>query len=290
MPFHDVDDARLHFFSSGVGSPPVVFIHGALCQHDDWRHQLDHFAVRHRVLAPDLRGHGQSRDQPGPIGVERFASDVLAMLNEQCIDEPVVLVGHSMACRVLLQLCWHAPERIAALVFVDGAYLVSSPLGEIEDRARIERADLARERANALFVGQDPADRLRVGFAGMFFDERFAAERDRVLAHAVSLPAEVPRELMPGFAAWDVMNLERTLAAVRVPVLVFACTRMDGQHERRPLRVGETTAWLDALAMHAPHAEIVRMHDAGHFPMLEQPAFINDRIHTFLAANRLSGT
>ncbi|MEZ5652483.1 MAG: alpha/beta hydrolase [Burkholderiaceae bacterium] len=287
MPFYDLDDAHLFYEDTGSGSPPIVFVHGALCQHDDWRHQIPPFARRHRVLAPDLRAHGRSREQPGQIGVERFSIDVRAMLDAAGVVEPAVLVGHSMGCRVLLQIWRDAPERVAALVFVDGAYLVPTPLGDLDDDARRSRADDARRRALELFIGGGPAARLQVGFTGMFFDERFAAERDRVLDHALSLPSEVPRELMPGFAAWDVMNLESVLATVTVPALAFASTKMDGASERRPLGPNESTAWLQALSQHVPGAEIVRLHGTGHFVMLEQPALVNERIARFIDDHRL---
>lgn len=288
MPIHEIDGAKLFVHEAGASGPPIVFIHGALCQHDDWRHQTGFFANGYRVFAPDLRGHGRSREQPGPISVERFAADVLAMLSAAGTNEPAVLVGHSMGCRVLLQIWANAPDRVAALVFVDGAYLVTEPLGALDEAARARRASLAREQAQALFLGSGKGR--RASFGNMFFDERFASERDRMQAHADSLPASVARELMPGFAAWDVMNLERILGTVTAPTLVFASTCMDGSRTRRPLRESDTTAWLRALATHAPAADVYRHYDAGHFLMIEQPELVNRRIGGFLARHGLANT
>lgn len=287
MPTLAIDDATLHYAHAGSGEPVLAFIHGALCRHTDWRHQLARFAATHRVLAPDLRAHGASDGAPGRVSVEQFADDLIALLDHLGVAR-AVLVGHSMGCRVALQAWRRAPARVAAMVFVDGAYQVPALLGTIDRAERAVLADAAQARAAALFR-DDPAARIRTGFARMFFEERFAAERDAVVAHAAALPAFVPRELMPGFARWDVLEMEPTLATLRVPVLAIASTRMDGRSERAPLRPGETTAWLDALAALVPGARIVRLHDCGHFAMLERPDAVNAQIADFLAVNALSG-
>jgi len=56
MPFLDLPDARIFYKSQGDGGTPIVFVHGALCGHEDWNSQFAHFGTRQRVVACDLRG------------------------------------------------------------------------------------------------------------------------------------------------------------------------------------------------------------------------------------------
>ena len=58
MPTATLKASTIHYAQRGAGAPAIVMVHGALCTHDDWRFQIAHFARRHRVVAPDLHGHG----------------------------------------------------------------------------------------------------------------------------------------------------------------------------------------------------------------------------------------
>jgi pimeloyl-ACP methyl ester carboxylesterase len=286
MPTIDLPATRLQYARAGAGEPPLVFVHGALCDHADWRHQLAHFGASHAVLAPDLHGHGGSAQTPGRIRVEAFAEDVLALCDAEGMSR-VVLVGHSMGCRVLLQAWSQSPERIAALVFVDGAYLVPQRPGPLAPAERERQALAAHERAAALYRDVEPAQQARQGFSQMFFDPRFDALRNAIVEKVAALPPHVARELMPGFAAWDVLHLERVLATVSVPVLVFASTFMNAARQRVSLSPGVQTPWLEALQALVPQAEVHRHHGAGHFLMLEQPDAVNAAIDDFLRRHGL---
>lgn len=288
MPTIELPGTTVHHVAAGRGEPAIVFVHGALCTHEDWAPQYAHSAARHRVVALDLHGHGGSANTPGRIDVGAFAQDVIGLCDALGLGR-VVLVGHSMGCRVLLQTWRDAPDRVAALVFVDGAYLVPGLLGGISEAEREARALAAQANAAAMYADVEPAERARHGFAQMFFDPRFDALRDAIVARAAALPPHVARELMPGFAGWDVRHLERTLATIRVPMLVLASTYMNAARQRVSLAPGIDTPWLAALRTHAPSAEVVRFHGAGHFLMLEQPAEVNAAVDAFLARHGLAG-
>ena len=128
MPWLNDAGATTHYSCTGAGDPALVFVHGALCALQDWQAQLDHFSQRHRVLALDLYGHGCSCVDADHIGVASFARQVRAVCAAQGVDT-AVLVGHSMGCRVLLEVWRQHPALVAGLVFVDGAYLVPGLIG-----------------------------------------------------------------------------------------------------------------------------------------------------------------
>jgi pimeloyl-ACP methyl ester carboxylesterase len=283
--------ARVTYADTGQGRPALVWLHGALCSHADWAGSLAHFAPRHRCIAPDLPGHGASPAGPAAIGVRAYALVVRELCAALALDD-VVLVAHSMSCRVALQAavgldgegpaCAGPLPGLRGLVLVDGAYLTLRLLGDADAAERQALAAQARARAAALYETATPMARAARGFGQMFFDPAFDAVRDRMIERARALPPEVARALMPDFAAWDVEHMEQVLPRLRVPVLAFVCTYMNSAHERVRLAADTRTPWIEALQQHVRALELERVPGAGHFPMLEQQQAVHGRIEAWL--------
>ena len=108
-----VGGARLYYQDRGHG-PPLLLVHGLGASHADWNAQIDYFARIFRVIAPDLRGHGDSDHRP-PYGVLPFADDLLQLADQLNLGS-FLLAGHSMGGAVALQMALLKPERIAKLV------------------------------------------------------------------------------------------------------------------------------------------------------------------------------
>ena len=85
--------SRLAFSEHGAG-PPLLLVHGVMITGGMFEPVLDHFAARHRVIVPDLRGHGRSRGLPPPFTVERLARDLADLLDHLDVDTVDVL-GYS---------------------------------------------------------------------------------------------------------------------------------------------------------------------------------------------------
>lgn len=283
----DFEGQAVHWVDQGSGAPALVFVHGALCDHHDWDHQLEAFRTRHRVLAPDLPGHGASGKDPSSIGVLAYGRMLRTACRQLGLDD-LVLVGHSMGCRAVLQAAVGADGAalpgLRGLVLVDGAYLVPELPGPQTAEQRQSLADAAHARAAALYADVEPAERARIGIAQMFFDERFAAVRDAMIDRARALPASTARTLMPDFARWDVAHLEDALARLRIPVLALVCTYMSAAHRRVQLDAATRTPWMQALERHVPRCTLERIDGAGHFPMIEDPERVNARVRAWLDA------
>lgn len=112
-----VNGLHMHVRSVGQG-PAVVLLHGFPDTHMVWRKQVGPLVkAGYRVLAPDLRGHGQT-DAPGPVSayrLEHVCADVLAMLDALGIAR-ARLVGHDWGAVAGWMLCMDAPERIEQFV------------------------------------------------------------------------------------------------------------------------------------------------------------------------------
>ena len=122
MAYLTLPGTRLSYERAGDGNPPLVFVHGIACAHDDWRAQLNSFRTGRCMVACDLRGHGASTGDPAQCDIETYGADVCALLRALDLP-PAVLIGHSAGCRVVLQAYAAAPPRVASLVLVDGSRL-----------------------------------------------------------------------------------------------------------------------------------------------------------------------
>jgi pimeloyl-ACP methyl ester carboxylesterase len=117
----DVRGVRLRWFEGGSGAP-LALLHGYGGAASNWTLMAPALAERHRVLVPDLPGHGGSSALPGPaLQIDPYADRVGELL-----DEPTVLVGHSFGGVVALRLAVRRPELVRGIVLAGAAGIASS--------------------------------------------------------------------------------------------------------------------------------------------------------------------
>jgi len=112
------DDQVIHYLDSGTGLP-VVLIHAFANDHALWRSQREVLGDRYRFITPDLRGFGASMRTAGEmVSMDRYADDVVAMLDELKVDRAVV-GGISLGGYVALSLVLRFPDRVRGLVLAN---------------------------------------------------------------------------------------------------------------------------------------------------------------------------
>ena len=99
--------------------PVVVLLHGFPLSREMWVEQLRALGSTYRVIAPDLRGHGESEAPKGAYTMDEMADDVVELLDHLGADGPVVLGGLSMGGYVALSLVLRHPRRVAGLMLFD---------------------------------------------------------------------------------------------------------------------------------------------------------------------------
>lgn len=115
-----VDGARLHYAVGGVG-PPIVLVHGLGGTVENWRGIAPALAKKHRVLVPDLPGHGRSELLPGTIRhLDPYADAVASVLEAEGVDR-AVWVGHSLGAVVALCAAVRRPEIVRGIVLAGAA-------------------------------------------------------------------------------------------------------------------------------------------------------------------------
>jgi len=265
---------ELSYLDSGDG-PAVLFIHGLLGSHRNWAHLVDALDTRHRVVAPDLIGHGASAKPMGDYSLGAHAATLRDLLDHLAIDR-VTLVGHSLGGGIAMQFCYLFPDRVERLVLVSSGGLGRSvsPLlrsatlpgaswvlalaasGWVRDRAEAVGGTLRR-------VGLRPSADLTEGWLG-FSSLSEAETRRAFLATARSV-------IDPG--GQTVTAHDHLPMAIAVPTLVVWGT----QDRMIP-------AWHATTAQQAIAGSRVELFEgAGHFPHLEQPERFARLLGDFMA-------
>lgn len=126
---------RLHYVDWGnEEAPPLLLVHGGCdhCRNWDWVAQR--LRDRYHVIAPDLRGHGDSQWMlGGSYGISEFVYDIAQLLH-QTKNTPVKIIAHSLGGHIALRYAGLYPETVEKLIVIEGLGL--SPEKEAEQAAR----------------------------------------------------------------------------------------------------------------------------------------------------------
>src|SRR5262249_194496 len=124
----------------GSGQPPLLFVHGVACDGNYFAPQVQEFRRRHRTVAVDLRGHGESSRPHQRYTMDGFADDLAWLCQQLNIERPVA-VGHSMGGIVALVLAARYRDLPRAVVMVDSPIAaLDGPPSASDPRRRILEA------------------------------------------------------------------------------------------------------------------------------------------------------
>jgi 3-oxoadipate enol-lactonase len=243
----------LYFTERGSG-PPLLLIHGLMVTGEMFEPIIEQLATRHRVIAPDLRGHGRSRGLPPPYTVVQLANDLSRLLDHLGIDATAVL-GYSQGGAIAQQLVLDHPTRCSRLVL---ACTYAFNMATLRERLEGHLVPLLIR-----VLGMRRFARLVIG-QGM---KHVAKERSDMV---VRLIAGQDRELM--LAAWKetmAFDSRRRLAEIKCQTLIIAGSNDQAvpMHHAKMLHDGITGSGL-VIIDGADHAliwthpgELVRVTD-----------------------------
>ena len=110
-----VASSELLYFTERGSGPPLLLVHGLMVTGEMFDPVIEHLATRHRVIVPDLRGHGRSRRLPPPYTAAQLASDLSRLLDYLDINSTAVM-GYSQGGAIAQQLVLDDPKRCDRLV------------------------------------------------------------------------------------------------------------------------------------------------------------------------------
>jgi long-chain acyl-CoA synthetase len=96
----------------------IVFIHGYAGCAETWEFQINHFANNYRIIAPDLRGHGQSDAPYTRYTMDELIADIDTIADELKLPEKFILVGHSFGGSICVEYANAYPERLDKLILI----------------------------------------------------------------------------------------------------------------------------------------------------------------------------
>jgi pimeloyl-ACP methyl ester carboxylesterase len=269
--FADVNGIRLHYLAAGRGDP-VVLLHGFAQTSHMWRPLIAELSGRHTVIAPDLRGFGQSAAPADGYTKAAMAQDVHALLNSFKLDR-VRLVGHDIGLMVAYALAAQYPQAVDRLVLME-AFLPG--VGDWNS------VFLLRDLWHFHFYGKTPlalvTGRERTYLEHFWNDfaadpQKSVSEEDReIYANAYAQPGHMAAgmEVFRAFAkdAEDFAGFART--RLTMPVLVLSGERAGGPF------------LIEQGKMVATKVEGVLVKGSGHWLMEEAPDQVIPKLVEFL--------
>lgn len=265
--FVDTAEGRIAHHEAGEGEPALVILHGFTGHRDDFIGILPSLGERRRVLAPDLRGHGDSESEPGTSGwsFDQLVNDLLAFLDALGLER-IDLLGHSVGGFVALRTALRAPDRIRSLAFLCTAPETPSRMDPKGWQAAVA---ISAERGMDGF--QPLAERAMrndpfPGLAAWGDAERYFAHHRR--RHA-SMTPESYREVGTTFFGSE--SLVGRLPEVAMPALVLVGAQ---DHEWLP--------GADLFEQHLPAVRRITIEGAEHHPHQENRAAFLEALETHL--------
>ena len=119
--FIDIHGERLAYYDEGQGEP-LLLIHGMAGSSATWREILPSLAKRHRVIAPDLLGHGRSAKPRTDYSLGAFAVGLRDLLDEVGVESATV-VGHSLGGGIAMQFLYQHPDYCRRLILISSGGL-----------------------------------------------------------------------------------------------------------------------------------------------------------------------
>lgn len=249
------DDARLACLDYGGSGPSVLLLHGLAGYAHEWDETASSLSARHRVVAPDQRGHGRSERSPVDVSPEAFVADVETWVEALGLT-PTVLVGQSLGGQTAFLVAAKRPELVRGLVVVE-ATPEADPGAPAQARAWLESWPVpfaSRREAAAFFGGQGA--RPDAWAAGL-------EQRPDGL-----WPSFDPKVLVAALAEGSGRDYWQEWAQITCPVLVV-------RGRRGWMPEDETRRMVESH----PSARLAGIEDAGHDLHLEQ----SQRWHTVLS-------
>ncbi len=256
-----VGEVELAYVDKGSGQV-VLLVHGFPLDHSMWSGQIDVLAVRNRVIAPDLRGFGESDGQGETTTMQQFAADLAGLLEALEIREPITLCGLSMGGYVAWQFWKHHRDRLASLILCDTRAASDTPEGA---QGRLTLADTVLAEG-ALPVADSMLPKL---FAPKTLESRppYVDATKQVMAS--TQPTTIAAALR-GMAERPDMTAE--LPNIELPALLV-CGEQDVITPADEMRT---------VAAAMPEAMFHVIYGAGHMSPLERPERVNHLILDFL--------
>ncbi len=256
-----INDINLAYTDVGAG-PPVVLIHGYPFNRSLWTEQAEALRSKYRVVAPDLRGFGDSDSSDGFARMKLLAEDVAALMDHLEIEQAVI-GGLSMGGYVALAFARMIPARVKALVLADTRAQADTEEGK---QARFHQAEKAVAEGMA-------------GIADAMLPKLLTPDTVSKRPELVKRVRDMMLKTKPQGAAAALLGMSERedqtefISSILVPTLILVG------------REDAITPVADSEMMQSriEGSRLVVIENAGHVSNLEQTEHFNDALLGFLS-------
>ena len=262
MPKVTSGDVQINYTDTGSGTP-VLLVHAFPLNSKMWESQIESLGDRFRLIAPDLRGFGDSSapEDRSAYSVESFADDLKAVLDDAGVSEAVVC-GLSLGGYVAFAFLRQYRSSVKALVLADTRPEADAP------------ENITKRSGQQDTVASEGTAGLIEALPGALLGEPTREKKPDVVAHA--------KQLMDNPAAGFIGALEAMkqrpdssgdMAGIDLPTLIIV-----GEND------GLTPPELSRnMHEHISGSKLVVIPEAGHLSNLEAPEAFNGALAEFLA-------
>jgi len=264
----EANGAAFHVARTGAG-PPLLLLHGWPEFWLTWEPVMARLADRFTLLAPDLRGFGDSDKPIGPFGPDQHAADMLALLDALGLRQ-VGIVGHDVGGALMQPLARKTPERFCGLFFFEFLYPgIGARMAEPERLNNIWYQSFNQlEMAPRLVGASRESCRTYIGY----FLKHWAHRKDTFddVLEAFTDNFQKPGNLAGGFAHYRAahegrIRMMKGEAPQLAPIHVPTCVRWAEHDPLFPF------SWTDRLAETFSSLDLALFPGVGHFPHREDP-------------------
>ena len=267
------DGTRLHYIAAGSGKP-LVMIPGWSQTAAQFRDQISGLSDRYRVIAIDMRGHGESDKPNHGYRIQRLSEDVHEFLTANGLTN-VTIAGHSMGCSVIWAY-WeqYGKDRLAKLILIDQMPMITANPAwsdkEKEDAGAILDKESLYSVTNAL-AGPEGVKTTEGFITGMFTKQYPREEVAWVIQRNLKMPREYAARLLYDHATNDWRDV---IPLIDIPTLVVG--------GKASLVGWKSQVWIGSQIPGA-RVEIFEENEGGnHFMFMENPEKFNRIVKEFM--------
>ncbi|MCW5620550.1 MAG: alpha/beta hydrolase [Burkholderiales bacterium] len=249
------DGTDIYYEDTGGPGPVIVFQSGFMGIHEIWKYQVE--ALRHvyRCVTHDNRGHGLSShpEDVASYSTERNAEDLKAVIDDTGINEPFLLISHSMGSANSVAFTIKYPYLVKAIVMISGSSISGDVIIKRGGHEEMFSVHHTSPSASMKF------------FNNLGLENEIAIEAGKWPRYVFRNQTAALLNYRPGAA----------VSKITVPVLI-----LHGANDVvAPLKVPEGN-----VAM-LPNARLQSLDGVNHFPQTEDPETVNRIIEEFIREN-----
>ena len=267
-----INRRKVHYEDRGTGKT-LVLLHGWGFDHTSWIPVMDRLTHRYRLIAVDIRGHGRSQKSTLPYTMQDLSNDLFEFISGLSLNEPPILVGHSLGGMVVQQLAVDHPEVAEKLIVLDSD--LNGPAAVRHFMMAIAHLSAGIMRATGSWMGIKRSMRLyQKVLSQVAYSKAWRKENRGLLKEAAAqFEKNSERELVWSLLAYASRpDLSQDLQKLSCPTLLV----------RGSKDLIMTQSKMEALSLAIPKPRLLVIPGAGHMVVVEQPDSIASVIDSFV--------